>query len=69
MNKACETGEYREVWHEMAGCDHCGTCVRWDMVDHPFWGFQTCREKARTLDAVDPSAADSGTPTPREKSI
>lgn len=66
MNKACETGEYRDVWQDMAGCDHCGTCVRWDLVDDPFWGFQQCPERtqARFL-AVDPSAQLPGTPTPR----
>lgn len=51
MNKACETGEVREVWHEMAGCDHCGTCVRWDLQDHPVFGFQNCREKSPALNA------------------
>lgn len=54
-NKACETGEYRNVWENMAGCDHCGTCVRWDLVDDPFFGFQHCPEKAKSVNAVDPS--------------
>ena len=23
-------------------CQACGTAIAWDLVDHPFCGFQTC---------------------------
>jgi hypothetical protein len=25
---------------DMVRCQVCGTAVRWDLVDHPFWGFE-----------------------------
>jgi hypothetical protein len=43
--KACEGGRVLEAFHDMAECAHCGTCVRWDLQDHPFFGFQHCEEK------------------------
>ncbi len=55
--KACEDGRtltYVDGSGEFAECVECGTRVRWDLVDHPFWGFQHCHKKARNADAVDP---------------
>jgi hypothetical protein len=43
--KACEGGRVLEAPHDMAECAACGRCVRWDLRDHPFWGFHTCPEK------------------------
>lgn len=66
--KACEGGRTIDAdpCGDFVECLACGRQIRWDMTDHPFWGFQTCPEKAQTADAVDPSAADPGTPTTRE---
>ena len=50
--KACEGGRVLEAWHDMAECIECGTCVRWDLRDDPFFGFHSCSEKARNADAV-----------------
>jgi hypothetical protein len=27
---------------DMERCLACGAEVRWDLVDHPFWGFKAC---------------------------
>ena len=43
--KACEGASTRSVWKNMEQCRKCGTSVRFDLVGHPFWGFQNCREK------------------------
>jgi len=44
--KACDGGRTIDVpgtaWRE---CLDCGTRVRWDLVDHPFFGFQHCPRK------------------------
>ena len=53
-------------------CVECGSEVRWDMQDHPFWGFQSScpnrrRSQRRTADAVDPHADSTGKPSTREK--
>lgn len=66
--KACDGGRVLEAWHEMAECIECGTCVRWDLQDHPFFGFQHCSKRPQAINAVDPSAQLSGTPTPRGSS-
>lgn len=52
--KACEDGRVLEYF-DMAECIECGTRVRWDLRDHPFFGFQNCRERppSRSV-AVDP---------------
>jgi hypothetical protein len=42
--KACEGGRVLEARHEMAECIACGCCVRWDLQDHPLFGFQNCGE-------------------------
>lgn len=44
--KACDGGRVMEAPHDMAECIACGTTVRWDLRDHPFWGFGNCREKS-----------------------
>lgn len=67
--KACEGGRtVADNWHdEMQECLHCGTSVRWDLVDHKFFGFQNCREKGTSLAAVDPVVANSVELSTREK--
>lgn len=42
--KACEGGRMLEAWREMAECIACGRCVRWDLQEHPFFGFQNCED-------------------------
>jgi hypothetical protein len=47
MNKwqptpACEGGDtipIKSGMEDMEQCPVCGDAVRWDMVDHPFFGF------------------------------
>jgi hypothetical protein len=36
---------------DFKGCHHCEREVRWDMVDHPFWGFAASCPKSRRADA------------------
>ncbi|GAG00628.1 unnamed protein product [marine sediment metagenome] len=48
--KACLGAETKTVWNasgDMEECVCCGTRVRWDLVDHPFFGFkhQGCKHK------------------------
>lgn len=45
-DKACEDGETRSVWHNMEECTVCGTAVSWELVNHPFFGFQNCERKS-----------------------
>lgn len=63
--KACNGAPTISVWQNMEECAECGTRVRWDCVDDPFFGFQNCDECTRAVDAVDPSAAKPGKPTTR----
>ena len=44
--KACQGGNVLEIG-DFAECAHCGTRIRWDLRDHPFWGFQNCAEAMR----------------------
>ena len=46
--KACEGGRTVNVdpLGDFVECQHCGTEIRWDMQDHPWWGFQNCRQRA-----------------------
>lgn len=37
----------------MSECQECGTAVRDDLVDHPFFGFQTCPRRAYFLATAD----------------
>lgn len=30
---------HKEAGADFEECQHCGTRVRWDLVDHPFFGF------------------------------
>jgi len=42
-DKACDGGRVLEAWHEMAECVECGQQVKWNLQDHPFFGFaNTC---------------------------
>lgn len=50
--RACH-GEGVSELGDYAGCDECGTCVRWDLRDDAFWGFQHCRNAPR------PNTADT----------
>lgn len=47
--KACEGADTIPHWHcqgEMHECVHCGYEVQWDLVDHPFFGFEAgCTER------------------------
>jgi hypothetical protein len=45
--KACEGGATRSVrtTEHMEECLACGTCVRFDLVRHPHFGFQNCDRK------------------------
>ena len=49
--RACQgeaTIEMRHGAETFEECAHCGAAVRWDMVDHPFFGFEnTCPLKPR----------------------
>lgn len=55
--KACDGGRVFELG-DMAECVECGTRVRWDLQADPFWGFQHCRDKTPTADAVGLSVED-----------
>lgn len=61
--RACEGGDTIPHWHcqgEMHECQHCGTQVQWDMVDHPFWGFEaSCRQIGSGTPASEAERADS----------
>ncbi len=52
--KACDGAATLECG-DMAECIECGTAVRWDLRDHPFWGFQSCDQK--TPDTPEPTSA------------
>jgi|GEM_PF-4708121 len=44
VDMACEGAETLTKYHAteaMEECKSCGSCVRWDLVDHPFWGFKS----------------------------
>lgn len=51
---ACRGASVLEAWHDMAECRQCGRCVRWDMRDDKFWGFEAGCEHGpkRAADAV-----------------
>lgn len=54
--RACEGGQTYEVdpCGDMRSCAHCDREVRWDMVDHPFWGFEaSCSEKRKMIRCLD----------------
>lgn len=41
--RACmgaDTRQTREFMEHMEECRACGSAVRWDLVDHPFFGFK-----------------------------
>lgn len=42
--KACD-GEITLEDGDFQECLACGTRIRWDLCDHPFWGFQNCERK------------------------
>jgi hypothetical protein len=42
--KACEGGPRLDEG-DMVSCLYCGREIRWDLADHPFWGFQNCDER------------------------
>jgi hypothetical protein len=52
--KACEGGQTKEVRYcgaTFEECYACGTRVRCDMTNHPFWGFaNTCEKPQRKAD-------------------
>lgn len=62
--KACDGGRVFESG-DFAECAECGTRVRWDVRDDPFWGFQHCPDKSPDIAAVDPAVARNPEPTPR----
>lgn len=38
---ACLSGlTVPDMGKDMERCLHCGTSIRWDLVDDPFWGFK-----------------------------
>lgn len=40
---ACEGGEtISNAWDNMVECRECGMRVRWDLAEHPFYGFEAC---------------------------
>ena len=39
MDKACE-GHTTITDGDMEKCCHCGIKIRWDLVEHPFFGFK-----------------------------
>lgn len=64
--KACEGGQTMESRHSgehFAVCAECGSEVRYDMVDHPFWGFaSSCpwtRQVGSATEATDAERAES----------
>ena len=62
--KACDGGRVLENG-DMAECVECGTEIRWDMQDHPFWGFKSScpnrrASQQRTAAAVDPHVGSTG---------
>lgn len=42
--KACE-GASTLTDGDFEECLSCGTRIRWDLVNHPFWGFQNCHTR------------------------
>lgn len=58
-NRACDGASTKSVWKNMEQCRKCKTCVRHDLVSHPFWGFQNCREKATSDPAIGKSSDGS----------
>lgn len=50
--KACDGGRVFEDG-DFAECAECGTRIRWDLREHPFWGFQNCRDKSPAVAAAD----------------
>jgi len=56
--KACEGGRTITGWNaDMEHCLHCDREVRWDLVDHPFFGFQTCEKMIKV--AAAPAALET----------
>lgn len=51
--QACRGGRVLEYF-DLAECAECGTRVRWDLREHPFWGFQNCAQR----DVTQPDAAE-----------
>lgn len=53
--KACEGAEtitHRRADADMEECRECGNCCRWDLVDHPFFGFKAmCSKKVCEMTA------------------
>lgn len=48
--KACEDGRTSietRCGIDFEECQACGTSIRWDLKDHPFWGFQNCEAKQK----------------------
>lgn len=39
--KACLGAETISTDNDMEKCVYCGSCVAWDLVDHPFFGFES----------------------------
>jgi hypothetical protein len=57
--KACRGGDARTcrvlgASAEFVECRECKRAVRWDMADHPLFGFQTCDKAEPTAPAGDP---------------
>ena len=47
--RACLDGPTRSMPNNMEECVECGTCVRHDLVDHPFFGFKNgCQRLKQT---------------------
>jgi len=63
--KACQGGQTLDNCGDMRECLHCGREVRWDMVDHPFWGFAAACEETTPRKTAQPN---SSTVTPESAS-
>jgi hypothetical protein len=51
-DKACD-GERTLEDGDFVECLECGTRVRWDLRDDPFWGFQHCAQKTQVQPAAE----------------
>lgn len=60
--KACDGGRTLDADHDMLECVECGRRIRWDLVDHPFWGFQNCEDRTSDPPVERSPASTSGAP-------
>jgi hypothetical protein len=58
-SRACK-GERTLTDGDFEECLECGTRVRWDLVDHPFWGFHNCGEKPLPAETIERAVERTG---------